>query len=64
MHVDGCNILYIYNVIIFPLLNHAKIFESILDEPGSTSSLAVGPITCAVRLSARDCWKFEFIAFL
>ena len=39
---------HIYNGIMFPSLNNAKVFESIPDEPQSTSSLAAGQITCAV----------------
>ena len=31
-------VVNIYNGIIFPSLNHVKIFESIPDEPWSTSS--------------------------
>ena len=47
---------YIHNGIIFPSLNHAKIFESFPDEPQSTStcSLAVGQITCAVINTANE----------
>ena len=50
-------------------MNHAKIFDSFPDKPRSTSSSAVGRITCAVidngkSLSARYCRKFLFIIFL
>ena len=38
----------IYNSTIFTSLSHAKTLESISDEPWSTSSSAIGRITCAV----------------
>ena len=38
----------IYNGIMFPSLSHAKFSNSIPNEPLSTSSWAVGKITCAV----------------
>ena len=41
----------IYNGVIFPMLNHAKIFESILDVP---SSSAVGQITRAVINTSNE----------
>ena len=52
--VDLNATMIIYNGIIFPSLNHAKIFESIPNEAWSTSSLAVGQITCAVINTSNE----------
>ena len=44
----------IYNGIIINSLNHVKIFESIPDEPRSTSISAVRHITCAVIYTSNE----------
>ena len=59
---------YIYNGIIFPSLNHAKMLELTPDEPRSTSSSTVGQITYAVIntsnenkcLFLRKFWIYNF----
>ena len=65
-----CTCIYsIYNsIIIFPLLNHTKIFKSIPDEPPSISSSTAGQITCTVIntsneitcLLQQEFWIYKF----
>ena len=56
----------VYNDIIFPSGNHANIFESIPDEPHSTSTMSVSQITYAViyikwgYMCPLLCWIYNF----
>ena len=52
-HADKA-IVYIYNCIIFPSLNYSILFESIPDEPLSTSCSVVWQITCAVINTSNE----------
>ena len=50
------------------VLNHAKFFESIPDEPRPTSSSAVGQITCTVIIVSNEVkclllWEFRINNF-
>ena len=70
MYEDDSNIFSslndIYNGIIFLSLNHAKIFESILDEPvvRQLGKSHAKWLLHQTGLSARYCADFEFITFL
>ena len=61
--------MYIYNGIIFPSLNHAKLFDSISDEHNEQVVIQLGKsrgqwFTSNKVKGARKLKKIEFIAFL